>query len=790
MKVEIKHNLSPIKFCIFIKPNSKVKLIEAIKSLFSIWCGIYSPIIPFYSTLTEKIKRRYSINVKRDEYYINTISNYDPDIIVYDDYLDIAKIKSISGDREVISLSSFMRDLRIGKPSYSYSIDRVINHIIEKNFKYKRNDNYKLKLPRLKTKNLFLGAWQGLLMDNVEDKYVQKHLLKNEFVEQVILDNDNIFSYLEGSDISLLDSNTLKANFYHKNEWEVKFIIYFLDIVSTLDILDFWNLRALGWIVIPIPYLQFEKDSYQSLLKKSLKIASKRSTGIADVFIAEGINKESIFSSLSNLIKKEKINVRLAQEEIFPRYWSRSRDVLNADKAVCPKIMFENTQEEVEVEENEYVSFNLPKPPFETHYSTKLYYKNYLRFGYYYSNNQGDFAEVIHAITTEDWRRIIHHTGSGNEWRLSRDGIIRYTRFDFDRAFLYLPKSFKFFSKYFKRLGFSIEETASGKLGKEVLKNIGGIHGINIFSSSKAIQLIQLFEGGKVINLQQLIGTIKRLNPFPEFTDNHVGLIDLLLKKQIIEFGIQIQCLTCEQRSFYLINTLDNVLKCPICRNDFELPKSDPRNSLKFVYRGVGPFSRNNKVDGLLSVLLTIRLFKTSISNGFNRNMSYIFDFNIKKDNNLYELDLAILADGKQNKDFISSLICECKTFNNLEQIDIDRLKYIGNEIPNTVLVVATLKNEFTEDEKIMLSNLTNHFRTKEGTTSNPVLLLTGNELISDNVYFPLEKYESNIAKHQYVNYISTLADLTCKEHLGLKTCDEIFNELWVKAHQTREKNE
>ena len=441
---------------------------------------------------------------------------------------------------------------------------------------------------------------------------------------------------------------------------------------------------------------------------------------------------------------------------------------------------------DIEVDENDYISFSLPELPFKQNHHTKIYHKAYFSFSYSYRNDQGKYAEVISDISTDDWVSIIKEFGSKYEWRISREGIIRYIRFERDRVFFNLPTSFKFFTKFFKNKGFSIKETASGKLGKEVLKNIGGIYGINIFSTENSIKIIELFQGGKIVHLDTLVGNIKRLNPFPEFKNNHSGLIDLLLENQIIEFGVQIQCEVCEQRSFYLINDLADNLKCSVCRNTFNFPKSNPKKSLQYVYRGVGPFSRNNKVDGLLSVLLTIRLFKLSIIDGFDRGLSFLFDFEIKRKDKLFEIDLVIMADGKQNKSNTKAFICECKTFKHIERKDIERLKYVGQQIPNMILVIATLNKEFTIEEKALLIELTEFFRTKNGVTSNPILLLTGDELIPNRRHFPLKKYEDKIAGHQYVDYVNTLADLTCEEHLNLKTCDELSSEAWVEMQKKK----
>ena len=190
MNIDINQNLSPIKYFLLIKPNSRNSLKDSIKCLFSTWCGTYSPIYPFYSRLSGKFSDRYNVKIDKDIYYKNLIVNYDPDVIVYEDGLDIDRITKLADGRNIILLSSFKEQLNFGKLEYGISIDKVINGIIDEEFKYKRQDNLKLKFPNNKNNNLLLDAWQGVLLDNVEDKYLNKYLKKKSFIEQIDLERN------------------------------------------------------------------------------------------------------------------------------------------------------------------------------------------------------------------------------------------------------------------------------------------------------------------------------------------------------------------------------------------------------------------------------------------------------------------------------------------------------------------------------------------------------------------------------------------------------------------------
>lgn len=785
MKVNLEQDLSPIKFLFFIKPHSRNGFLQSVKALFSLWCGVYSPILPFYSRLSKNYKNRYKIDINLIEYYQNIISNFDPDVIVFEDGLNENSLNELADGRSLISQSNFIKGLEVGQPISSIHIDTVYDAIIKKEFKYRRVDKLSLTIPKIKDRDLLLCAWQGKVLENIEDKFFDNYLLKKPFIDKTDIKYNNVIPFIESRPISLLLVNTYKTREIGKRVRYNKKALFFLNPNSVSDVMDFWNLRALGWNIYPIPISKRNHATYEKYIINYLENEATKGNGfkLADVLISRGTNNKVINDFLEDIKKKKKINVSLSLQDWFPRFWSDSLEVLKADFVDCPRIVFNNNYESIEVEEGDHISIELPKPPFKLRHTGETIFKSYFSFNYWSIN--GEYAEVIDGISTKDWQKIIGgYFFRKNEWKISGSDIVRYVRYKKDRASFYLPKAFDFFSKYFNNKGFIIKETASGKLGKEVLKNLGGIYGANLFSTKNAIKIIELFEGGKEISFEQLVGMLQRYKPYPEIKEPN-EVISLFLKRNIIEFGLKIQCSICNQRSFYLPTQINDSLKCNVCRNDFELPKADPKKSIGYLYRGIGPFSRNNKVDGILSVFLTIGLFKKDIDSG-PEEMSFIFDFEVEKGSNKFEIDLAIVTKGRRNNE-VNTFICECKTYKDITEKDFNRLKYMGENIPNSTLVVSTLKEKFTENEKILLVKLTNHFRNNYSTT-NPVLLLTGSELVPENRYSPLKKYEDKIPFNNHADYVKTLADLTCEEHLELKTCSDLFHEAWVKFHKAKDK--
>lgn len=777
MKVSINYELSPVKHLILFIPENEKKIVEIIKALNTTWAGLYSPILPFYKDYkNEDYSRRYSIKISLKEYYINVTNNYDPDIIVYDDDIDVESISEILKDRVSIPLKEFIDSVNKNQLEFGIGIDLLIDDLNKNEFKYKRIDSLKLSIPKIEKDNLFLSAWIGNVIDTIHSELVEKSLINYDWYRHNIVNYENLNDFLNQNLISTVQLGKYKVNILSENN--NRHLCYVLDTSEWLNILDFWNLRALGLEVLPIPHDKINEAPFTTNLMELLNekfITSTTSFKSLEVLIAPKLNSKEILKKLDKVkFTHDLKEMRFTEINWFPRFWDYDKEILMYDSVFCPKYIFEHYVKEAIVDENELITMSFPFLPFETRVSNSGLFKSYLSFSYW--NNEGKYAGIISDITTKDWYDITKAFSYSRGWRVNNGNIIKFIRHEGENEYCYLPKSYDFFAKYFSNKGFSITELPSTKLAKEVLYNLGGIHGTNILSSQNAIKIIELFEGGKPIAYENLIGKIQEYKPFSQIK-NPNDFIQLLLDKKIIEFGLNIRCKICEQKSFYLINELKNTLQCSICRNIFEIPQNNPKETFKYAYRGLGSFSKDNKVDGLLCVFLTLRLFKLDLADS-DKKISFIMDFEIKKGNIKHEVDLAIITEHYKNKWKPTSFICECKTFKSFTKKDLDRLILLGKNLSNVVLVVSTLKEEFDDTEKDLLKNLVNTFRNKENFSStNPVLLLTSNELIPEKRVSALNEYMKGIHMHNHIDYIQHLSDLTCERHLEIKTMSDLIIE-------------
>jgi len=798
MTIGVNQTVSPIKFCFLIEPNSESKFERAVKIAFSYWGGIYSPILPLYSVLPDEFKNEYTIGYDALNYYKNTIDNFDPDIILYDNSLDVEFIKTLIGDRTLLRIEDFLLDTEKGEIRYGISILELISNTIESEFKFVRNDNLKLSLPNTQNSGLFLKSFIGCFIDSFQTE-ISNQLKSSSFFEQPEISFDNIADHFPNQNIDTLNINMEEIKVYPERHWYKGEGIYFLNEERLNDIINYWNLRALGWSVIPIPLSQIDNRYFSGFIDRYCDFEVNKSENLSIISFlistttTEG-QKQKIDLKFQEVRKKLGDKLNFGFQGWFPRFWEADRSVLEADKVLCGKTQINSTYSQVEVQEN-YVKFKTDNLPFKlkNNYNLKTSHKVNLSFSYFdeYLNDAG----LIYGIETIDWVRLTHSYGL-DKWRLSKTGLSYYVRRDNDEIHFFIPKAKDFFKVFFAKSGNQLEETSNGRLANEVLKNIGGIRGSYFLQNKSSLKILDLIENGKTVFYPTLLGEVKKSlnansNPFRNLSskkdEQANSYIKRIIENKIIEFGSILQCDVCFQHAFYLPSELKETMTCSICRNNFSLPMHHP-TEIKWAYRGIGPFSKNNKVGGIITVFLTLKLFNEEFADT-SGNMSALIGFELLKNKQKKEVDLAVMLQEKYKDNVPPDLVfCECKTYKNFTSDDADRMIELGTEFPNSILTFATLNDDLTENEKIEILRVVNNFRTGYGhRPTNPVLILTAKELLPTDFLGHFKDYEKDTIPYQrYNDWIGNLCELTVKKHLNVKTWGEIQSELWQEEMKRR----
>lgn len=251
---------------------------------------------------------------------------------------------------------------------------------------------------------------------------------------------------------------------------------------------------------------------------------------------------------------------------------------------------------------------------------------------------------------------------------------------------------------------------------------------------------------------QKIILTPKQQKHLPE----------ILLKKKVIELGMEIKCDKCNKRSWYSLKRLNYSLVCDFCLKKYQFPVIDPilekNKSSKWSYRVVGPFALPDYAQGGYAVALSIRFFTDVIGRynarrGLGAPPSRFFTGKHFLDDQVTwstSQELTLITGEKREIDFIlwsqrsenskkinptDIIFGEVKSFSSFSKEDISKMKKLAEIFPDSFLVFATMReaDEISSGEKKNIKELIewrkNKFEKNELQTS--VIILTGTELFT-----------------------------------------------------------
>lgn len=785
MTVGITQKITSIKLAFLVRPDDVDSFNRAIEIASFVWGGFYSPIIPFFEKLPVEYRQEFNIPIQTFSYYIGVLNNYDPDIIIYDDGLPQKHIEGLANERQIFTFCEFKDLIDNGHPINPVNLKHVLAHLSHQEFRFVRNDNLRISIPKINTEELFLKAYIGTIPDNYR-KEIADFFNAHPAFEEPELTWESLDAYYSDFKFDIKATNRYELRRWHSKPYLAGKGIYCLNSDRLQDIINYWNLRALGWEIVPIPINRIGDKFFDSLIDE---FVNSFTTGTDEkhiwftLLIGHGFGNleiEQIKARFQSDKFKSDKEILFGFQTLFPRFWAYSK-ILDADHArsTIPivDIHFEHT-----ALENERVKFTAKPLSFKhkDYHLREPTYKLVLDFSY--QDDLVEYAGVISGISTKTWRQLVFPLDS-RHWRLSPLGIHRFVDRDDAEISLSIPKALEFFKEWFKNKGHKLVATANSKLANEVLRNIGGIYGSRHFQRAGSLKVIEQFESGNIVRYEDLLANIKR----HKLLDNEGArtFIEKLLDNKVVEIGAVIKCSVCDQHGFFLPSQLDTSLTCPICRNIFSLPMTNPKH-IGWAYRGIGPFSRTNKADGVMSVFACLRLFHDEFTL-FSGKITALIGFELlrlgkSKESKKNEVDLSILI--QPHSEFIETtdlLLCECKTYKNFEKKDIDRMMALGNEFPGAILTLATLNESLTVNEVELINELVRHFQTgRSERPRNPVLILTGSELLPDEFHAAFKKYKNQIMPYQRHNdFIGSLCDLSIKRHLSTPNWADIQEIAW-----------
>jgi hypothetical protein len=778
----------PLRIAFLVDPRDTKGLRRAIELSTFQWGGTYNPIIPVFQRLPKIWESHRGLRVPSSEQVIEGyLTGFDPDIVVPVGTCG-SRVFNI-GHRELVAEQDLIGDITAShSPKFGIGYFEVLSDFIEKELKFVRSDKLRLALPKLPREyGLFLasvfGALPPAIGELVDNYYGQVSALHRPAVK--------LATYTE-----LLVPQEMFPR--RLNSWGLEHrpiqesLLFVCDATSSLDIIDYWNLRAAGYQVVPIPIQTANSPSCQELARTVILESYQPHRHQSDWFHRATVQRsrsvtekvvEDFCSSLHLPFGQVRNEPKYLVRHWHPRIWDAWARENTQEKIQSPyshEIDLPITEGETRME----LRAQQPKIRRFGEYTGEPKFANDFSFRFYGSNEP--MAEVL-PYGSKELSTAIGRTGYFN-WRFAESGPVFLATMSEDLIFLELPKAESVMTEWLRERGWKVELSSSGRMATQLVKQLGGAWGISSLAKIEVIKLLSDLEKEGGLPFQAVV---TKLRAGIDKSDTHFkpeGLLKRLIEVGALLLGVNVQCLSCTRHNWYVVDALKYRVRCKFCLSDFDLPIHDP-HKITWTYRAHGPFASSN-AQGAFTVLLLLRF----LSGTHDRGVTPLFSYTAKKGKKELEADLTCLYRPSTWRSTRADVVhAECKTFNTFEKADFVRMKFLAEEFPGSVLVFASLKSSLSKEEASAIRAIVQAQRRKRliRQPSSHVVVLTGVELLSERGVPSCwegkgELQEKLISGHRSFQELSDLADATQQIYLGMPGWFDWSESEWEKKRSRK----
>ena len=840
----VRVKLRPIKLAFLVNPEDKVSLRQAIEINTFLWGGVYNPIIPTYKELPVAWQDAPFVeNPTAQELVSGYLDNFDPDYVIpmgecVDYAIDVGDFNKITDVSEILESMVDIDDA----PTYGIGLFEVLSYFFEKELKFQRKYPLDICVPQFGDGfDLFFASVFGKLPENIDNLFWER-VANHLEATKIDCSTANYIELLESSKIFLRRMTRLYLT--HRGNYEM--CVYFLDSTEPIDIIDYWNLRAVGWNVLAVPKQFSQEDTVQECVQGVIEenydqprannkfyrpITLLKSRSVSEDELKQFA--DSFDSSLSDLPDKDK-GPKYFFQTTYPRMWDEW--ARGYDHVECCEIESDTAEHDISTNETmirvktldpeffRHLFFGVGKPRFVNEFNLRLY---------------GDKELLADVIPKGDLNlaRVIGRYDPFS-WRISRKGLVHLSKHSESVMELLVPYAESIFTRWLELQGWTVNLTSPGKIAKQMLHQLDGVHGTWILAQKGIIQLLgemssytnilkkipeelkklqdALQQNGIQSSADEIEGFVKYLKEIEpqlagderpmlattfwsklskiagkalekkegesnEVRKQRIASLATQLRKKLIDsnvlqLGLEVQCTACNKRSWYSLKNMDYELRCPECHAHFSF--SQNTENIEEAYRTLGAFSSSNQADGAYTVLLTLRFFSVLLEGATTPLMSFEVQ---KSETKLFEVDLGLFYQkSKFSESETKVILAECKTFNEFKQTDIDKMKELGNAFPGAILVFAKLTETLRDEEKEILIPFVkaSWIRSEKRQPFNPVMILTGKELFLDLLW------ESHLDKVRFKDLLD-ICSLTQRVHLGKDFQAEQYNRIGQRVNRT-----
>jgi hypothetical protein len=702
--IEARCNARPTRLAFILPHPDRDLLLSVIARATTLWGGLFNPIVILDDSSRKTVGVHYTLfppepylKIQRD-----ILKAFDPDLLI--NYSDDLLPSELNVWQHLTFPASHLDWTPLNSTLRSYFVDifPILDDLWDKEFKSVDNPRFKLKFVE-KTeaeKSLFLAARFGLYSSNEYYNFLHK----NFHAETLAYDATFRSAPWPGDFQSLLG---LTASYCRPTRQRIHSHAFFLlDPENPFDVVDYWNLRASGTFLLPLTLDKYREcaNPIRDFGTASTYPINQTVTNLPTIIKAPSITDEEL-KVVTEWIGSQGLAKEISMMGWVPHYDTGHYGV--ADQLEIDQVRGFGANS-VGVLVDGYGKIEGPTPSFLrgrdafAHWSMDISFPTFRTPDACYNLpwlNPGCDALVS---------RNIGSSHGLDATRVSKQGVV--VRRDGDSGDVRISPITAIQGVQSFLQGFGIEYLRTSSPGLALTRIVEMMHGFysrDIFQNSAIRETLEQLSTGKPRLGAEVVASVNRsLQGYErygqkaaqaEIRERAQQLLSKAIEASVFRVGLVFQCSRCQRHNWYATTEFDREYNCKSCFSRELTPRLD---ITKWHYASDGLFRSANKLDGNMTILLTLAFFNDL----FDYDVKYVPSFEYSLNREPHEMDFGLIA-SRMIRPNVEMIFGESKSGAALKEDERKKLKTFG-EKTGAYLCFCTLADDFDVSDKEFFKEL------------------------------------------------------------------------------------
>lgn len=702
--VFLRETIRPTSLAFLIAQPDPALFLKSVEICSRLWGGIYHPIIILDQATRVRVGQQEQWGDPAETEIVGTLKDFDPDFVVTIGTDDLPPFLSRMFSSRHLQEADLIHELRPGQRAGVFLevwpfLDRFWRDEIRSG-----SDDAGVTLVAAEANELapFVRAQFGHYSHEGADRLMRERLGARDC--KFDAEFRNAFQF--GEHWYPVDFTRLSVDALGRAAF-VNSAFFLLDHSNLFDVVDFWNLRAAGMAIFPLPAAFFRE--YATGVRA---FATQTKVSLPTHLNGEVIKARSISDELLEEVTvwaSDASGLQLARRGWYPRFGVRINCV---SPDITPVDIEASRSNQIAILENGWGHLLGAAPPCE--FDGPAYFQQWSCELDVYSDSADDHMYHLPWLRPECDRLASFHLGHGHGTdaaRVSRTGLVCHRQGDHRDTSIQQIPVVDVVKAVLQNACFRFNAlSSSGLAAQRMISQLGGIHAARVFRYRGVREVLERLEKGRSLPADEIRATLHRLHRPGRHSLEVAEILDRLVSKKAIRAGMSFKCGSCGRHDWYHISEFDETFECKSC---FVEQRTRRLEGEKWHYRSDGLFALDGKMAGCLSVLLAILHLQT-----WGTHLHYYPSFNYSDGAEAHEADFICFVRGVSDE--LEIVVGEAKTRQSLDPHEVVRMGDLASRL-DAWLVFSKLEGEFSNEDK-------EHFKTLRA-AGRRLILLDGSAL-------------------------------------------------------------